>query len=167
MGITADEVKYIAKLAKLRFNSNKIQKLAEEMESILAYFHSLSKMDLDINITDLDNVELDLPEKEQEFQIPIGADVRAGNSANIRTSQKAGDRADSSADIVDNGTINRSGIITANRDYNRTEMKSDIKANFRVDVNTGYIDRDKLFQNAKSMVESINGLFIKVPRIIE
>jgi aspartyl-tRNA(Asn)/glutamyl-tRNA(Gln) amidotransferase subunit C len=46
MKISADEVRYIAKLAKLRFNDEEINKLTEEFESILTHFQSIDRMDL-------------------------------------------------------------------------------------------------------------------------
>jgi aspartyl-tRNA(Asn)/glutamyl-tRNA(Gln) amidotransferase subunit C len=47
MKISTDDVKYIAKLAKLRFNDEETSKLAEEFGSILTHFKSIDKMDLD------------------------------------------------------------------------------------------------------------------------
>ena len=47
MKITTDDVKYISKLAKLRFSEDEISKLTEEFESILTHFQSIGRMDLD------------------------------------------------------------------------------------------------------------------------
>lgn len=55
MNITVDEVKYIAKLAKLKFNQEEAEKLAREFENILDHFNSLDKLnleDVDLNIFD-------------------------------------------------------------------------------------------------------------------
>ena len=46
MNITIDEVKYIAKLAKLKFTESEAEKFALEFEKILQHFHSLDKLDL-------------------------------------------------------------------------------------------------------------------------
>lgn len=49
MNVTIDEVKYIAKLSKLRFTDEEALKFAGEFESILENFKSLSGLDLEIN----------------------------------------------------------------------------------------------------------------------
>jgi len=59
MRISVDDVKYIAKLAKLRFSDEEALKLTEEFESILTYFQSIDKMELD-------NVDLSDYSKAQE-----------------------------------------------------------------------------------------------------
>ena len=51
MDIGVDDVKYIAKLAKLRFTEEQAKKLAEEFKSILTHFQTIDKLDLsDINL---------------------------------------------------------------------------------------------------------------------
>lgn len=47
MSISKDEVKYIAKLAKLSFNEEEAQTFAKEFENILEQFKTLDKLDLD------------------------------------------------------------------------------------------------------------------------
>ena len=47
MAITKDDVKYIAKLAKLRFDDEEAQVFAGEFENILEQFKTLDKLNLD------------------------------------------------------------------------------------------------------------------------
>ena len=47
MAITKDDVKYIAKLAKLRFDDDEAQVFAGEFENILEQFKTLDKINLD------------------------------------------------------------------------------------------------------------------------
>lgn len=47
MNITPDVIKYIAKLAKLRFTEEEALRLTSEFDSILSHFKSIDKMDLD------------------------------------------------------------------------------------------------------------------------
>lgn len=47
MAITKDEVNYIAKLAKLKFNDDEAEVFAEEFENILEQFKTLDKLNLD------------------------------------------------------------------------------------------------------------------------
>ncbi len=47
MAITKDDVKYIAKLAKLRFDDDEAQVFAGEFENILEQFKTLDKLNLD------------------------------------------------------------------------------------------------------------------------
>ena len=49
MKVSIDEVRYIAKLAKLSFSDEEAEKFAGEFESILNQFQYLSDMDLDID----------------------------------------------------------------------------------------------------------------------
>jgi aspartyl-tRNA(Asn)/glutamyl-tRNA(Gln) amidotransferase subunit C len=95
MKISMDDVKHIAKLAKLRFSDEEVLKLAQEFEGILTYFQSIDKMNLD-------HVDLNMYSEKRESIV-------------------------------------------------------------RPDSNTGYDDKAKLFQNAKSMRER----YIQVPKIIE
>jgi aspartyl-tRNA(Asn)/glutamyl-tRNA(Gln) amidotransferase subunit C len=46
MNIKAEDVRYIAKLAKLRFSEGETEKMAEEFKSILTHFESIDKFDL-------------------------------------------------------------------------------------------------------------------------
>jgi aspartyl-tRNA(Asn)/glutamyl-tRNA(Gln) amidotransferase subunit C len=45
MTITNKDVEHIAKLAKLSFNEEEIQKMQKEMNSILDYIHKLDELD--------------------------------------------------------------------------------------------------------------------------
>ena len=47
MAITKDDVKYIAKLAKVRFDDDEAQVFAGEFENILEQFKTLDKLNLD------------------------------------------------------------------------------------------------------------------------
>ena len=47
MAIIKDDVKYIAKLAKLRFDDDEAQVFAGEFENILEQFKTLDKLNLD------------------------------------------------------------------------------------------------------------------------
>ena len=47
MAITKDDVKYIAKLAKLRFDDDEAQVFAGEFENIFEQFKTLDKLNLD------------------------------------------------------------------------------------------------------------------------
>ena len=47
MAISKDDVKYIAKLAKLKFNDEEAEVFADEFENILEQFKTLDKLDLD------------------------------------------------------------------------------------------------------------------------
>lgn len=46
MKISVDDVKYIAKLAKLSFTEDQAQKMVKEFEGILSHFESIDKLDL-------------------------------------------------------------------------------------------------------------------------
>ncbi|MFL0248895.1 Asp-tRNA(Asn)/Glu-tRNA(Gln) amidotransferase subunit GatC [Clostridium neuense] len=55
--VDLDTVKYIAKLAKLKFTEEEAEKLAKEFEAILGHFETIDKVDLsDININEFDEV---------------------------------------------------------------------------------------------------------------
>ena len=47
MEIITDDVKYIAKLAKLKFSEDEVEVFAKEFESILEQFKTLEKLNLD------------------------------------------------------------------------------------------------------------------------
>lgn len=47
MKVDIKEVKYIAKLAKLKFSDEETLKLSSEFESILSHFESIDKLNLD------------------------------------------------------------------------------------------------------------------------
>ena len=46
MKISAEDVRYIAKLAKLSFNEEQEKKMVKEFESILSHFESIDRLDL-------------------------------------------------------------------------------------------------------------------------
>lgn len=54
MSISKEDVKYIAKLAKLKFNEEEAEVFASEFENILEQFKTLDKLQLD-------NVEIERP----------------------------------------------------------------------------------------------------------
>ncbi|CUU47636.1 Asp-tRNA(Asn)/Glu-tRNA(Gln) amidotransferase subunit GatC [Clostridium beijerinckii] len=54
MKVSIDEVKYIAKLSKLRFSDEEAAEFAKEFENILEHFQYLNELDLDIK-EDIDN----------------------------------------------------------------------------------------------------------------
>jgi aspartyl-tRNA(Asn)/glutamyl-tRNA(Gln) amidotransferase subunit C len=65
--VSIDEVKYIAKLSKLRFTEEEALKMASEFEAILTHFKTIDNMDLsdvDLNAFDEVNTEFrkDVPE---------------------------------------------------------------------------------------------------------
>ncbi|EKQ57285.1 MULTISPECIES: Asp-tRNA(Asn)/Glu-tRNA(Gln) amidotransferase subunit GatC [unclassified Clostridium] len=49
MKVSIDEVKYIAKLSKLKFSDEEAEKFAHEFENILNSFQYLNELDLEIN----------------------------------------------------------------------------------------------------------------------
>ena len=57
MKVSVDEVKYIAKLSKLKFSDEEAAKFASEFEGILESFKYLNELDLEIE-EDIDKVEL-------------------------------------------------------------------------------------------------------------
>ncbi|KOF57179.1 MULTISPECIES: Asp-tRNA(Asn)/Glu-tRNA(Gln) amidotransferase subunit GatC [Clostridium] len=55
--VDLDTVKYIAKLAKLKFTEEEAEKLAKEFEAILGHFETIDKVDLsDIDVNEFDEV---------------------------------------------------------------------------------------------------------------
>ena len=48
MSVSVDEVKYIAKLSKLKFTDQEAEKFAKEFEGILENFKYLNELDLEI-----------------------------------------------------------------------------------------------------------------------
>lgn len=57
MKIKPEQVKYIAKLAKLRFNDEEVEKLAGEFEAILGHFETIDNVNLDdIDINKFEDV---------------------------------------------------------------------------------------------------------------
>ena len=57
MKVSIDEVKYIAKLSKLKFSDEEAAKFASEFEGILNNFQYLNELDLEIE-DDMDKEEL-------------------------------------------------------------------------------------------------------------
>lgn len=65
MKVKIDDVKYIAKLAKLRFTEEEVEKLALEFESILGHFEAIDNLDLsDIDINEFDEVTTEFRKDE-------------------------------------------------------------------------------------------------------
>lgn len=95
MKISVEDVKYIAKLAKLGLSDGEAQKMVKEFESILSHFESIDKFDLS-------DVQPDL-------------------------------------------------------------YSEDMKPVLRKDEVSAFENKEKLFQNAKSMSDT----YIKVPKVIE
>ncbi|MFT8352486.1 Asp-tRNA(Asn)/Glu-tRNA(Gln) amidotransferase subunit GatC [Clostridium saccharoperbutylacetonicum] len=58
MKVSIDEVKYIAKLSKLKFSDEEAAKFASEFESILNNFQYLNELDLEIKEEINDKAEL-------------------------------------------------------------------------------------------------------------
>jgi aspartyl-tRNA(Asn)/glutamyl-tRNA(Gln) amidotransferase subunit C len=76
MKISVDDVKYIAKLAKLRFSDEEALKLTEEFESILTYFQSIDKMKFD-------NVDLNDYSEDQESVLRPDSNISYSNKAKL------------------------------------------------------------------------------------
>ncbi|WP_244835397.1 Asp-tRNA(Asn)/Glu-tRNA(Gln) amidotransferase subunit GatC [Clostridium sp. BJN0001] len=55
MSVSIDEVKYIAKLSKLKFTDDEAEKFSKEFESVLDNFKYLNELDLSIK----DDVKVD------------------------------------------------------------------------------------------------------------
>lgn len=65
MKVKIDDVKYIAKLAKLNFTEEEAKKLALEFENILGHFQAINNLDLDdININEFDEVNTEFRKDE-------------------------------------------------------------------------------------------------------
>ena len=65
MAITKDDVKYIAKLAKLRFNDEEAEAFAGEFENILEQFKTLDKLNLDVD----EIVDMKMAMNEKKYSI--------------------------------------------------------------------------------------------------
>jgi aspartyl-tRNA(Asn)/glutamyl-tRNA(Gln) amidotransferase subunit C len=68
MKVSIDEVKYIAKLSKLKFSDEEAAKFASEFEGILESFKYLNELDLEIK-EDIDKVELKPVIRKDEVKI--------------------------------------------------------------------------------------------------
>jgi len=68
MKVSVDEVKYIAKLSKLKFSDEEAAKFASEFEGILESFKYLNELDLEIK-EDIDKVELKPVIRKDEVKI--------------------------------------------------------------------------------------------------
>lgn len=65
MKVKIDDVKYIAKLAKLRFTEEEVEKLTLEFESILGHFEAIDNLDLsDVDINEFDEVTTEFRKDE-------------------------------------------------------------------------------------------------------
>ncbi|QGU94515.1 Asp-tRNA(Asn)/Glu-tRNA(Gln) amidotransferase subunit GatC [Clostridium bovifaecis] len=57
MKVSVDDVKYIAKLAKLKFSDKELEKMTKEFESILSHFEAIDNANLDeIRLDEFDKV---------------------------------------------------------------------------------------------------------------
>lgn len=57
MKVSVDDVKYIAKLAKLKFSDKELEKMTKEFESILSHFEAIDNANLDdIKLYEFDKV---------------------------------------------------------------------------------------------------------------
>ncbi|WP_461207149.1 Asp-tRNA(Asn)/Glu-tRNA(Gln) amidotransferase subunit GatC [Clostridium sp. DL1XJH146] len=67
MKLNEDTVKYMAKLAKLRFSDEEIKKLALEFESLLDHFAQIDNVDLsDIDVNAFDEVNTEFRKDEMK-----------------------------------------------------------------------------------------------------
>jgi aspartyl-tRNA(Asn)/glutamyl-tRNA(Gln) amidotransferase subunit C len=67
MKIQAEQVEYIAKLAKLKFDEIEIEKLAGEFENILTHFEAIDNVNLDdIDINKFDEVNREFRKDKME-----------------------------------------------------------------------------------------------------
>ncbi len=65
MKVKIDDVKYIAKLAKLRFTEEEVEKLTLEFESILGHFEAIDNLELsDVDINEFDEVTTEFRKDE-------------------------------------------------------------------------------------------------------
>ena len=73
MSITSAEVQHVAKLAKLSFNAEELEKMARELDAIVAYVEQLKELELDevpptAHVLDLSNI---LREDQAEAALPV------------------------------------------------------------------------------------------------
>lgn len=67
MKVSVDEVKRIAKLAKLRFSNEELEKMTKEFEGILSHFEAIDSVDIDdIRLDKLDNANKSFREDKIE-----------------------------------------------------------------------------------------------------
>ncbi|SHI07118.1 Asp-tRNA(Asn)/Glu-tRNA(Gln) amidotransferase subunit GatC [Clostridium grantii] len=67
MKIQTEQVQYIAKLAKLKFEEDEIEKLATEFENILTHFEAIDNVNLDdIDINKFDEVNREFRKDKME-----------------------------------------------------------------------------------------------------
>jgi aspartyl-tRNA(Asn)/glutamyl-tRNA(Gln) amidotransferase subunit C len=65
MKVSVNDVQYIAKLAKLRFNDDELEKMTKEFESILTHFEAIDNVSLDdINLDEFDKVNTEFRKDE-------------------------------------------------------------------------------------------------------
>lgn len=63
MKVSIDDVKYIARLAKLRFSYEELEKVTKEFESILGHFETINNLDLDdIRLGEFDKLNTEFRE---------------------------------------------------------------------------------------------------------
>jgi aspartyl-tRNA(Asn)/glutamyl-tRNA(Gln) amidotransferase subunit C len=73
MTITDQDTRHIAKLARLRFTDNEIEKMAKELNTILDYVHKLDE--LDTNKVEPLNHVIDLQNVFREDEVKPSTDV--------------------------------------------------------------------------------------------
>ncbi len=86
MPITIAEVQHIAKLAKLSFNSEELEKMAQELDAIVGYIEQLQELELDevpptAHVLDLSNV---FREDQVQPALPVAEVLR--NAPAVRQS---------------------------------------------------------------------------------
>lgn len=67
MKVSVDDVKYIAKLAKLKFSDKELEKMTKEFESILSHFEAIDNANLDeIKLDEFDKVNTEFRKDQVE-----------------------------------------------------------------------------------------------------
>ncbi len=69
--VTKEEVKHIAKLAKLKFTDKEIEKLQIELNSVLEYIDKLNELDLE-NVKPLENINETIENVLREDKVEPG-----------------------------------------------------------------------------------------------
>lgn len=67
MKVKPEEVKYIAKLAKLKFTDEEVEKLTSEFEAILSHFEAIDNFNLDdVSLDEFDKVNTEFRKDEMK-----------------------------------------------------------------------------------------------------
>lgn len=65
MKVSVNDVEYIAKLAKLKFSDDELEKMTKEFENILGHFEAIDNVNLDdINLNEFDKVNTEFRKDE-------------------------------------------------------------------------------------------------------